>query len=176
MYRGFGMKNVRWGSFADVLFLLFVAGSIIGCVTANLLSGELLMQIGYFDSIYQWKASFGPEEKGDFWRYVMRRRFLEFGTGALVGMTPLAKWAFGGIAAIFGFNCGLAISVFTLESGWMGLLLFLRTTLPQWIFYGLAWVILAVGCENGLEKMKIRVWFFLALLILVGSLLEAFLR
>lgn len=163
-------------SFSDMLFLLFAAGSIIGCVMANLLSGELLKQIGYFNSIYQWERSLGLEERGQLWKYTGKRRFLEFGTGALVAMTPLAKWAYGCIALVFGFNSGLLISTFTLESGWMGLFLFLKSVIPHWILYGLSWMILAVGCENGLEKMKIRVWLLLILLILGGTFLEVFLN
>lgn len=168
------MKKVHWGSFTDMLFLLFAAGSIVGCVTANLLSGELLKQIGYFDSIYQWGRSMGVEERGRLWRYTLKRRFGEIGVGALVGMTPLAKWAFYGFSMILGFNSGLIISTFTLESGWMGLFLFLRSVLPQWIFYGLSWIILAAGCDNGLEKIKVRVWVFLIFIILMGTFVEAF--
>ena len=170
------MRKIRLGAFSDVLFLLFAAGSIIGCVTANLLSGELLKQIGYFDSVYQWEYTMGMEEKGMLWRYTARRRFLEMGLGGLVGMTPLAKWAFGGIAMVFGFNSGLLISTFTLQSGWMGLFHFLKSVMPQWIFYGLGWVILAAGCENGLEKAKIRMWLLLVIAILAGTLLEVFLN
>lgn len=166
------MKRVRWGSFTDMLFLLFAAGSIIGCVTANLLSGELLKQIGYFNSVYQWEQAMGAEERGRFWRYAVKRRFGEVGIGALIGMTPMAKWAFGGISMVFGFNSGLLISIFTLESGWSGIFFFLRSVMPQWILYGLSWVILAAGCENGLEKIKIRVWLLFVLLILAGTLLE----
>lgn len=98
------------------------------------------------------------------------------GIGGLVGMTPLAKWAFGGIAMVFGFNSGLLISTFTLQSGWMGLFHFLKSVMPQWIFYGLGWVILAAGCENGLEKAKIRMWLLLVIAILAGTLLEVFLN
>ena len=159
------MRKLRLGSFPDLLFLLFAAGSIIGCVTANLLSKELLKQIGYFDSIYQWESSMGREE---------RRRFLEVGTGALVGMTPLARGAFGGIAMAFGFGLGLLISTFTLERGWMGIFLFLKSVMPQWIFYGLGWVILAAGCDNGLEKAKLRMWLLLVMAVLAGTLLEVF--
>ncbi|MCI8725231.1 MAG: DUF2460 domain-containing protein [Hungatella sp.] len=168
------MRKLRLGSFPDLLFLLFAAGSIIGCVTANLLSKELLKQIGYFDSIYQWESSMGREERRQFWSYTARRRFLEVGTGALVGMTPLARGAFGGIAMAFGFGLGLLISTFTLERGWMGIFLFLKSVMPQWIFYGLGWVILAAGCDNGLEKAKLRMWLLLVMAVLAGTLLEVF--
>ncbi len=168
------MKKIRIGTFLDMLLLLFAAGSIIGCVSANLLSGELLKQIGYFDAVYQWENSMGMAKKGMFWKYTMKRRFLEMGMGALLGMTPLVKWAYGGIALMLGFNSGLLISTFTLERGWMGLFLFLRSVMPQWLFYGFGWVVLAAGSENGLERMKVRVWLLLALLVFTGTLAEVF--
>lgn len=169
------MKKIRWISYSDLLCLLFLAGSIAGCVAANLLSGELLKQIGYFNSVYQWENSMGMEEKGQLWQYIAKRRFLELGIGSLIGMTPFAVAAFGVLVFVFGFSTSLLISVFTLQSGWLGLVYFLKSILPQWVFYGMVWSILAAGAQNGLEKMKIRVWLLLILIVFAGTLLEAFL-
>lgn len=168
------MKKVRWGTFQDILFFLFLLGNICGCVTANLLGGELLRQIGYFDSVYRFSTEMGLKEKGQFWCYVLKRRIMEFGIGSLVGMTPLAFTAFAGLAAFFGFECGLLISVFTLRHGWMGIVLFLRTVLPHWLFYMAVWAGLAMGVKDGLDKMKVQGWFLLVLVILAGSIAEAF--
>jgi hypothetical protein len=166
------MKKIRWISHSDLLCLLFLTGSIAGCVTANLLSVELLRQIGYFDSVYQWGSSIGREEKGQLWRYLAKRRFLEFGAGSLVGMTPFSSAAFCCVMFVFGFSAALLISVFTLQSGWLGMVYFLRTILPQWGLYGMVWGILAIGAENGLDKMKIRVWPLLILVVFLGTFLE----
>ena len=50
----------------------------------------------------------------------------------------------------------------------------LKSVMPQWIFYGLGWVILAAGCDNGLEKAKLRMWLLLVMAVLAGTLLEVF--
>ena len=122
-------------------------------MTANLLSGELRTQLGCFEAVGGGGYSLGMEEKKQLWRYVLRKRLMEFGIGGLAGMTPLAAWIFGGISFVGGFGCSLMISMFTLYDGWMGIFSFSRLVLPQWIFYFTVWVILAVGVENGLEKM-----------------------
>lgn len=170
------MKKVRWGTFQDILFLLFLAGNICGCVTANLLGRELLKQIGYFDSVYRFSTEMGFKEKAEFWCYVLKRRIMEFGIGSLVGMTPFALPAFAGLAAFFGFGCGLLISVFTLQHGWLGIGLFLRSVLPHWLFYMVVWTGLAMGAKDGLDKMKAHGWLFLVLVILAGSIAEAFIN
>lgn len=168
------MKKIRWGLFQDWIFLLFLAGSICGCVTANLLGGELLRQIGCFDSVYNLDRNLGLKEKGELWCYVLKRRITEFGLGSLVGMTAFASAASCGLAVCLGFGCGLLLSVFTMQYGWRGLAWFLRVMLPHWPFYMTAWAGLALGAANGLEKMKVRGWLVFMALILAGTAAEAF--
>ncbi len=169
------MKRKRQISYMDLLLLCFLAGSMGGCAAANLLSRELLGQIGYFDSIYRLQVSVNRKDRGRLWCCILRQRAMEFGIGCLAGLTPFASMAFCFFAAAGGFGFALQISVFTLQKGWLGLFYFLAAVLPHWIFYMLVWVILAMGVKKGLGKLRLPVWLLLAAAVIAGTLSEAIL-
>ena len=167
------MKRIRGITYLDGLLLLFMAGSAAGCMIANLLSGELLRQLGYFDLTYTDMQTLDAGEKNQLWLYTLKRRMSQLALGGLIGMTPFARAAFFVLAFSTGFGCSVMISTCTLLNGWQGLTQFLRAVLPQGLPYMAVICLMAAASEQGLEKMKVKVWLLLALLTLLGTWLES---
>lgn len=167
------MKRFRRLTYLDKLRLLFLAGSISGCIIANLLGGELLEQIGSFDFIMEYQQP-GAAMKKQLWMQVTKKRMMQLGLGGLVGMTPLAPWAFAAAAAVAGGASAVLISTCTIYGGWMGLGIFLGAVMPQYICYIPVAVILAAAAEHGTQSMKGKVWVLLAVLTAAGAALEVY--
>ena len=91
-------------------------------------------------------------------------------------MTPLAAGGFAVIAFMTGVFCGLLVAALTFDRGLLGLPIFLLTIFPQWIFYLPVWVFMAIRAGEGLDRLKLRVWFLLAALAAAGIFSEAYLN
>lgn len=155
------------------LWLFCVMGGVLaGTIWANLLSGELLGQVGYFDGIYRAKRADNGREQWRLWRYIVRQRLWEVGLGGLVAMTPVA--VFGYLIGAFGAGFGLAalISLFTLEKGWLGIGCWLLSVLPQGVCYVGGWMLLVMTVIEGRSLKKLRVGLTVGILMAVGSALE----
>jgi len=166
------MKRTRRISYTDRLLLFFLIGSIGGSIMANLLSRELLEQIGLLE---YWEK--GEHSRDMAWRdvlpAVLKQRGLQLGLGCLIGMTPLAVPAYTGLTLAAGAAMAVLISVCTLYGGWLGPWIVLRTMLPQWLLYGPVCVILAVAAEKGIDRMKGGAWLTVVMLMVAGAALEA---
>ena len=66
---------------------------------------------------------------------VIKQRFFQLGAGWLCGLTVYSVWLFGILTCFWSFSLGMGVIYFTLEKGLWGLPLFLRSLLPQGIFY-----------------------------------------
>lgn len=168
------MRLFRNITFSWVLFVAFFCGTAAGAVAANALSADLLGQLGYFGSIYRMSSLPDRIQKRRLWEMVCRQRLTGIGLAVLVGMTPLAAPGFVFICFAGGFGCGLMIAVMTLQRGILGMLTYLLTMFPHWLFYLPVWAFLAVKAEDGLSVLRLRIWGGLAVLMLLGTILEAY--
>ena len=156
------------------LWLMCIIGGVLaGTMWANLLSGELLGQIGYFDGIYQTERAYSGREQWQLWRYIIRQRLCEIGMGSLIAMTPLAVAGYFIGAFGAGFVLAVLITLFTLEKGWLGILYWLAYVLPHGFCYLTAWMILAAAVVEKQDLKKVRMWLFIGILVAAGSFLEA---
>ena len=113
-----GQENMRRRgkiSFWNLWFFSMGAGVIAGTIWANLLGGELLSQIGYFDGLYKSGQIIDEEERRLLWRYVLIQRLWEAGFGGLLAMTPLAAAGYLVLSFAAGFILAAFIAAFTLE-------------------------------------------------------------
>lgn len=166
------MKKMGRNSFWNLCFLSVTAGVLTGTIWANLLGGELLGQIGYFDGIWRAGQTMDEGERRLMWRYVLAQRLWEAGFGGLLAMTPLAApgyllLAFGG-----GFALASIITVFTLEKGAIGLVCWLASAFPQGLCYLGGWAVWTAAVGERQDLKKVRVWLLVGVLTVAGSLLE----
>lgn len=167
------MRRLRRLSYEERLLLLFLVGSICGCMIANLLGGELLEQIGSFDFMSE-TSQFSTKEAHEASIWLLRRRMMQLGLGCLIGMTPIAIPAFSSGALLAGGGMAVMITICTVYGGWLGIWIFLKAALPQMLCYLPVVVILAAAAEHGTQRMKGRVWLLLVVLTAAGGLLEVF--
>lgn len=149
-----------------------MGGILVGTVWANLLGGELLKQIGYFDGIYEAGRNLSSQEQRQLWRYVLRQRLLEAGFGGMLAMTPIAVPGYLILSFCAGMAVALMITVFTLEKGWIGLGCWFGSVLPQGLCYLMVWVIFAAVVKEQEDLKKVRIWMLAGILVIGGSFLE----
>lgn len=166
------MKKIRRVSYEDSLCLLFLVGSVGGCIIANLLGRELQEQLGYFDFLTAEGRLSGWGDRKYIWGVVLRQRVWQLGVGILLGMTAFGTIAYRGLALAAGFGAAVWISVCTIYGGWTGIGLFLKMVLPQGLCYIPVWCILAVGAEKGFAHMRLKAWLFMSGLFIAGTVLE----
>lgn len=159
--------------FRNFCLLCIMGGVLAGTMWANLLSGELLGQIGYFDGIYGLEKVYSDQEQRQLWEYIIRQRLCEVGLGSLAAMTPLAVPVYLVGAFCAGFVLAVLITLFTLEKGWLGILYWLASVFPHGLCYLGVWLILTVAVMEGEELKKVRIWLLVAALVGAGSFLEA---
>lgn len=157
---------------SDRLFMSFFLGIAAGTAAAGWLGPELLSQMGHLD--LQSHAAAAKEAGGHFWRYILRRRLAEFAMGCLVCMTPAAVFGALGLFFCGGFFCALLMMVLTMQDGFRGVLDFAGVLLPQWLLYAPVWIVLAVSADQGLARLRLRMWMGMAAAVLAGTFLEAF--
>ncbi len=167
------MRIKRRIAYWDLWLICMMGGVLTGTIWANLLSRELLGQIGFFDGLYQTGRIWDEGEKRQLWRYVIKQRLGEAGLGGLIAMTPFAApgyllLAFGG-----GFAVAAVISVFTLEKGSMGILYWLISVLPHGICYLVAAMVMTAAVSEKENLKKIRVWLAVGACVALGTFLEA---
>lgn len=159
-------------SFWNLWFLSAAAGIFAGTIWANLLGGELLSQIGYFDGIYKSGQGMDDEERRRLWRYVLGQRLWEAGFGGLLAMTPLAAAGYLTLSFGAGFVLASIITIFTLEKGVAGILFWLASVFPHGLCYLGVWAIWLTAVKDRKEPGKVRVWVLVGILAAGGSLLE----
>lgn len=156
--------------------MLFMGGVLAGTIWANLLGGDLLGQIGYFDGIYQNSKEMSDGERMELWLYVLKQRGWEAGFGGLLAMTSIAVPGYLLLSFGAGMVIGLSIAIFTLEKGGLGLGYWLASMMPHGLFYGVVWGILTVAVKESHDLKKLRIWFLIGILVIGGSLLEVWIN
>ena len=119
------------------------------------------------------------------WRYpvfpsylfliVIKQRFFQLGAGWLCGLTVYSVWLFGILTCFWSFSLGMGVIYFTLEKGLWGLPLFLRSLLPQGIFYLMVWYVLSRWSFSTRKRLRLPALAFLMLLTACGAAFEAYL-
>ncbi len=148
------------------------AGIFAGTIWANLLGGELLGQIGYFDGIFKSGQGMDEEERRRLWKYVLGQRLWETGLGGLLAMTPLAAAGYMLLSFGAGFVLAAIIVVFTLEKGVGGILFWLLSVFPHGLCYLGIWAIWVTAAKERKEPGRVSVWLLAAFLAAAGSFLE----
>lgn len=149
-----------------------MGGVLAGTVWANLLGGELVKQIGYFDGVYQAGRQLGRQEQRQLWGYVLRQRLCEMGFMGMLAMTPIAVPGYLVLSFGAGAAMALAVTVFTLEKGWMGLFCWLASVLPHGLCYLAVWVIFAAVVKERQDFKRVRIWILAGILVVGGCFLE----
>lgn len=169
------MKNKFTIPYKDRLMICFVAGILGGTIVANLLSGELKQQIGYFDTLFLSEQSLTMAEKKQMWFYVLRQRSLEMLGAWLLSLTVFSAVGFYGLAAVTGGGIGVVLSVITMQKGLMGLVFYLGTIFPHGMCYIPIGLILASWAGEERHQIRVPATLLLALLLVVGTVAEAWL-
>lgn len=166
------MRKLQKVSFWNLWLIWVMGGILAGTVWANLLGGELLKQIGYFDGIYQSTRGLGGSEQRQLWGYVLRQRLCEAAFGGMLVMTPMAVPGYLVLSFGAGTAMALSIAVFTLEKGWLGLGYWLGSVLPHGLCYLAVWLVFGVFIKEKQSLKKIRIWILTAILVVTGCVLE----
>ncbi len=158
------LKGFRY---EDWLLLCFVLGLGAGMALALVfgvgeIQGEILGagaagKIGAEVSGVPGRAAKGRA----FWE-IFRMRSAGCLAGWVAGLTVCSRFLFGLLTFHAGMSMAAVLTVLTVQRGILGFPLFLGTFLPQGIFYGLAWGVLA-GWAGQREK---KIHLFAALLLL----------
>lgn len=106
---------------------------------------------------------------------VIKQRFFQLGAGWLCGLTVYSVWLFGILTCFWSFSLGMGVIYFTLEKGLWGLPLFLRSLLPQGIFYLMVWYVLSRWSFSTRKRLRLPALAFLMLLTACGAAFEAYL-
>ena len=78
-------------------------------------------------------------------------------------------------SCFWSFSLGMGVIYFTLEKGLWGLPLFLRSLLPQGIFYLMVWYVLSRWSFSTRKRLRLPALAFLMLLTACGAAFEAYL-
>lgn len=147
------------------LALFFFVGIAAGTVFANQTGVEGYRGITLMSAM--------PDTKR-LWHMVVWQRMLEGTAGWLLGTCIAAFPCFCMIAVGTGFSMGMLISVFTMQKGIGGILTYLAAVFPQYLIYVPVWCILASWAVAKERRIRWAGGAAVLLLILVGTLLEAF--
>lgn len=167
------MKRIRGMSFWTLWFLCIMGGVVTGTVWANLLSRELLGQIGYFDGLYRTGAKSYEGQQRQLWRYIIGQRLWETLVCSLIAVTPFAVPGYLAMTFGAGFVLAVVITVFTVEKRWLGLVYWLISVFPHGLSYLAAAMVLTAAVKERREIERLRVWLAVGIFVAAGSFLEA---
>ena len=105
---------------------------------------------------------------------VIKQRFFQLGAGWLCSLTVYSFWLFGIFTCFWSFCLGMGIASFTAEKGFLGLPIFLRSVLPQGIFYLVVWYVLSCWSVSRQKRLRLPAVIFLMLLTVCGAAVEAY--
>ncbi|MEG2350268.1 MAG: stage II sporulation protein M [Hungatella sp.] len=170
------MMKIRRNSYEDRLFFCFLGGILGGTVLANLLSGELRNQIGYFDALFLTETPLTWEEKQRLCGFVFRQRLLETALAWLIGLTVMAAPVFHLLTFCMGGSMAVLISVITFEKGVFGLPFYVATMLPQIVPYMVLFLVLASWAGETSHPIRPRASMLLLALVAMGAVFEVYLN
>ncbi len=105
---------------------------------------------------------------------VVKQRFFQLGAGWLCSLTVYSLWLFGLLTCFWSFSLGMGTACFTAEKGLLGLPFFLRSLLPQGIFYLCVWYVLSRWSISRQKRLRLPAFAFLMLITACGAALEVY--
>ena len=157
--------SVHFG-YEDWLLLCFLLGVCAGTAAA-LFFGEISLQGAVFGLE---EGAKGPSLEGFF--SLLQFRLSQAGLGWLTGLTVCSSALFGILTLYLGMSLGASVSLLTMQKGLLGPLYFGGLILPQSLFDGFVWYILAGWAAPGGKKLHLAGAIFLIGIMAVGVYLE----
>lgn len=159
--------SVSFG-YEDWLLLCFLFGVCAGTAAA-LFFGEISLQGAVL--------GLGKGEEGRFLERffaLLQFRLSQAGLGWLTGLTVCSSGLFGILTMYLGMSLGASLSLLTMQKGLLSLVYFCSLLLPQGLFYGFVWYILAGWAAPGGKKLHLAGALSLMGIIAAGVYLEIF--
>lgn len=168
-----------------LMLWIFCAGVLGGTLLANLLSGSYLSVLSELvTEVSELLEGFSGKDSGYF-IYLLKLRGIPLLVLWCCLFTAYGTEAFCVASAWYGLCTGAVISGAVLLWGAGGVLVFLAMIFPQYIFYGVIFLLLVTGYER-IRSMRatrtvqlseeISEFLLMAVLFLIGLLLEAYLN
>lgn len=162
-------------------FILFIfAGMIVGTVLFNIFIKLKITDADLLGNDYLAIYDSVRINGVTVWKYVLKSRMKWLVFLVLAGITKIRIPIYALFTMAAGAGSGILISVMVLKYGLMGIAVFLISIFPQFIFYGIMYVLmLKIFIEStglvGMRKNLILAGIIIAMFI-AGTYMEAFLN
>ena len=164
------------------LIILFL-GMISGTLFANFFGTKHINDWGIFDGVYMEKYNTITINYPTLWKYVAQDRIRDIVFLSIISLTSISISIFLIYLFYIGIGIGLVVSMATMQYGIFGLWLYVVSIFPQYIFYGVAFYIIANNLvkskKNETKKPNYRLVATIiisCLLVLIGTCTEAFIN
>ena len=164
------------------LIILFL-GMISGTLFANFYGTNHISDWGIFDNVYMEKYNTITINYPTLWKYVAQDRIRDIIFLSIISLTSISVSIFMLYLFYIGIGIGLVVSMATMQYGIFGLWIYVVSIFPQYIFYGLAFYIIANNLvKNKKQESKKPNYRFVVsiiiscLLVLLGTCTEAFIN
>ncbi len=156
--------------------LVIFAGIMVGTLYANLLVSYGKGQALVFNSGFL--ATFDEVSiNGTYlWQYVCKTRLKDFVLLFIIGHTKIGKVAFNVYLAYIGISAGALISFAVMHYNVAGVLIYLVSVMPQYIFYGISlWFLMKMIYNSEIRiQNKIIIVIIAVMLLIAGTYMEAY--
>ncbi len=122
--------------------LLLLGGFLTGILYANLILNRYIMSDGIFDDAFLKQYAKTDIVVEEYLWYILRARFLPFCGLCILGCMKWKKAVAGAYIGWTGFSGGVVAVSAVISLGMKGILLCIAGMLPQFFFYGFAYIIL----------------------------------
>lgn len=156
--------------------LMIFAGILAGTIYANILVTYGKGQAMVFNSGFL--ATFDEVSiNGTYlWQYVCKTRLKDFALLFIIGHTKLGKVAVNIYLAYVGMSAGALISFAVMHYNVAGVLIYLVSVMPQYIFYGISlWFVMKMIYNIDIKmRNRIIITVIAFMLLIAGTYLEAY--
>lgn len=154
-----------------ILFYMF--GFLAGILSANLLSGKYMADIGIFNELFLKQYVQTEIDTGEYFWYLLKIRISPLMFLGILGFTKFRKAAVVLFLIWTGFLNGMILTVAVMQRGFSGILLCLVGFMPQALFYVAGYLILLwfLFCYPKRQWNAVKTIFFV-LMMAIGLILE----
>ena len=158
--------------------LILLLGIVLGTAYANL---SLRMGWGkwdLFDSSFLTAYADITVNSMILWQYVLRTRIKDFILLSVLGMTRFCRPVLIAYLVYLGICAGALVSSAVMHFGVIGVMVYLASVLPQYLFYGIAlWFLYRILYKRNARLSNIGIVLSVALIVLlVGTYTEAYIN
>ncbi|PNV59546.1 hypothetical protein C0033_23510 [Clostridium sp. chh4-2] len=157
----------------DWLLIWFIAGTACGTLLINVWKPQFAGTPQMLSSLLlDMTAGPGGQDKTNLMLYVARQRL---GRTILIVLVSVTSWSVPGfyfLAFYGGLSGSMILSMITCQKGLMGLVCYLATLFPQYLFYLLIWFILAGWASKQSHHVRMSAVLGIGVLLLAGICLE----